>query len=192
MTFLVYGVYLVRAEVQEDHAREVHPDRQDGFLVLRKGMKMWKDWCLRQKKKNSKGKDPRTFEENTQGFDPSTQERNSQGKDPRTLAESSKGGNVSTHQKNSQRKDTRTLEAPVKRWRVQKKRKKKKWKRKKRKKKKHVKHRRNLWWTQRKEQFANFLVSERKEEDFGEKKAERGLRVQGRNNVWEDLEDGSS
>ena len=124
MTFLLYGVYLVRAEVQEDHAREVHPDRQDSFLVLRKGMKMWKDWCLRQKKKNSKGKDPRTFEENTQGFDPSTQERNSQGKDPRTLAESSEGGNVSTYQMNSQRKDTRTPEAPVKRWRVQKKRKK--------------------------------------------------------------------
>ena len=29
---LVYGVYLVKAEVQEDHTREVHLDRQDGLL----------------------------------------------------------------------------------------------------------------------------------------------------------------
>ena len=27
LTILVYGVFLVKAEVQEDHAREVHPDR---------------------------------------------------------------------------------------------------------------------------------------------------------------------
>ena len=47
-----------------------------------------------------------------------------------------------------------------KRWRVQNKRKEKKWKRKKRKKMIKVKHRRNLWWTQRKEQFASFFVSE--------------------------------
>ena len=39
LTFLVYGVYLVKVEVQEDHAREVHLDRQDGFLGMRKGMK---------------------------------------------------------------------------------------------------------------------------------------------------------
>ena len=54
-----------------------------------------------------------------------------------------------------------------------------------------VKHRRNFWCTKRKEQFVNFLVSERKEEDL-EKKAERGVRVPGRNNFWEDLEGGSS
>ena len=78
LTFLVHGVYQVRAEVQEDHAKEVHPDRQDGFLGMRKGMNMWEDWCLRQKK-NSQGKDPRTFEDNRQGRDPSTLERNSQG-----------------------------------------------------------------------------------------------------------------
>ena len=74
----------MKAEVQEDHAREVHPGRQDGFLEMRKEMKMWEDWCQRQKRKNSQGKDPRTFEENRQGKDPSTLERNSQGKDPRT------------------------------------------------------------------------------------------------------------
>ena len=28
----VHGVYLVKVAVQEDHAREVHPDRQDGLL----------------------------------------------------------------------------------------------------------------------------------------------------------------
>ena len=32
LTFLVYGVYLVKAEVQEDQTREVHLDRQDGLL----------------------------------------------------------------------------------------------------------------------------------------------------------------
>ena len=63
---------------------------------------------------------------------------------------------------------------------------------KKRKNRKNVKHRRNLWWTKRSEQFANFLVSERKDEDLEEKKAEKGIRVPGRNNFWEDLKDGSS
>ena len=53
-----------KAELQEDHAREVHPGRQDGFLEMWKEMKMWEDWCLRQKRKNRQGKDPRTFEEN--------------------------------------------------------------------------------------------------------------------------------
>ena len=37
MIFFVYGVYLVKAEVHEDHAREVHPDRQDGLLGMRNG-----------------------------------------------------------------------------------------------------------------------------------------------------------
>ena len=36
-----------------------------------------------------------------------------------------------------------------------------------------MKHRRNLWWTKLKEQFANFLVSERKEEDMEKKGRER-------------------
>ena len=36
-----------------------------------------------------------------------------------------------------------------------------------------MKHRRNLWWTKRKEQFVNFLVSERKEEDVEKKGRER-------------------
>ena len=40
-------------------------------------------------------------------------------------------------------------------------------------KEKKVKHRRNLWWTKRKEQFASFRVSERREEDLGEKGRER-------------------
>ena len=50
LTFLVYGVYLVKTEVREDHVTEAHPDRQDCFLGMRKGMKMWEDWCLKQKK----------------------------------------------------------------------------------------------------------------------------------------------
>ena len=126
--------------MQEDQAREGHPDRQDGFVGMRKGMMIWEIWCRKTKRnKNSQEKDPRICE------------GNSQGKDPRTL-------------------DPRTLEAPDTRWRVQKKRKVKKWKRKKRKKRKKVKHRRSLWWTKRKEQVASFLVSERKEEAVMEKR----------------------
>ena len=55
LIFLVYGVYLVKAEVQKDHAREVHP-----------GMMIWEIWCRKPKrKKNSQGKDPRTLVENS-------------------------------------------------------------------------------------------------------------------------------
>ena len=58
MTFLVYGVYLVKAEAQEDQAREVHPDSQDGLPGMRKGMMMWENWCRKPKRnKNSQGKD---------------------------------------------------------------------------------------------------------------------------------------
>ena len=38
-----------------------------------------------KEKRNSQGKDPRTFEVNSQGGDPSTLERNSQGKNPSTF-----------------------------------------------------------------------------------------------------------
>ena len=79
LIFIVFGVCLVKAEVQEDQgnkeiAREDHPDHQDGLLWMKKRMTMWEDWRLDQKKnkKNSQGKDPRTFEENSQGWDPST------------------------------------------------------------------------------------------------------------------------
>ena len=44
---------------------------------------------------------------------------------------------------------------------------------------------RNLWWSKREEQFASFLVSERKEEDS--ETTRRGRT--GRNNFLEDLED---
>ena len=67
LTFFVFGVHLVKAEVQEDPAREVHPDRQDGLLEMRKGM-IWENSCRKPKRnKNSQGKDPRTSEENRQG-----------------------------------------------------------------------------------------------------------------------------
>ena len=61
LIFHVYGVYLVKAEVQEDHAREVHPDRQDGLLGMRKGMTMWEIWCRKPKRKKLPGKGPRNF-----------------------------------------------------------------------------------------------------------------------------------
>ena len=65
MIFLVFGVYLVKAEVQEDQAhkviaRDFHPDLQDGTPWMRKEMTMWEKWCLKQKrKKKQPGKGPK-------------------------------------------------------------------------------------------------------------------------------------
>ena len=61
---------------------------------------------------------------------------NSQGKDPRTFDEHSQGGDLSTPEATGQGKDPRTFEEPVERWRVQKMRKERHWKKKKKKKKK--------------------------------------------------------
>ena len=49
LVFIVHGVNLVKADVQENlaHAgiaREVHSDHQDGLLWLRKKMMNWKKW----------------------------------------------------------------------------------------------------------------------------------------------------
>ena len=44
LIFIVSGVHLVKAEVQEDQAREVHPDRWDDLLGMRKEMMIWEDW----------------------------------------------------------------------------------------------------------------------------------------------------
>ena len=50
-------------------------------------------FCLKQKKKrNSLGKDPRTFQEHSQGGDLSTPQTNRQGEDPRTLKNQLEGG----------------------------------------------------------------------------------------------------
>ena len=124
---------------------------------------IWEIWC--RKPKNSQGKDPRTNEGNSQGRDPSTRERNSQGEDPRTVEESSK-----IH---GQRKDLRTIEAPVKRWRVQKKTNRKEVEKEEEEKEEKVKDRRSLWGTRRKEQLASVFVSEREEEDVREKSRKR-------------------
>ena len=54
----------MKAEVQEDQANKEIADHQDGIPWMRKRMKMREGSCLQQKrKKNSQGKDPRTFEE---------------------------------------------------------------------------------------------------------------------------------
>ena len=90
--------------------KEDYPSHQEELLWMKKTMTMWEDWCFKLNRK-----------ENSQGRDPSSQERTSQGEDPRTLEEYSEGGNVSTRQINGQRKNPRTFEAPVKRWRVPKK-----------------------------------------------------------------------
>ena len=40
--------------------RQVHPDRQDGFLGMRKGLTLWEGWCLETKKKEKQpGKGPK-------------------------------------------------------------------------------------------------------------------------------------
>ena len=67
LIFLVFGVYLVKAEVQEDQAnkeiaREVHPDHQDGIPWKRKRMRMWEEWCLKKKEKEKQpGKGPKNL-----------------------------------------------------------------------------------------------------------------------------------
>ena len=90
--------------------------------------------------------------------------RNSQGKDPKTFEENSQGGGFRTLEANSQGEDPRTFKDPVERWRVQEKQKEEKWKRKKKKKvkKKKVKYRRRSWWNKCKERIARFLTAERK------------------------------
>ena len=81
LIFLLFGVYQAKAEVQVDQAhkeiaREAHQDLQDGNLWMKERMTIWEGWCLEQKrKKNSQGKDPRTFLGNSQGRDPRTQPR---------------------------------------------------------------------------------------------------------------------
>ena len=56
LTFLVYGVYLVKAEVQEDQAhkeiaKEVHPDRQDGTPWMKEGMTIGRTGALNEKER---------------------------------------------------------------------------------------------------------------------------------------------
>ena len=62
----MFGVYLVKAQVQEDQAhkgiaREVRPDLQDGTPWMRKRMTMWEKWCLKQKRKRLPGKGQKNF-----------------------------------------------------------------------------------------------------------------------------------
>ena len=104
--------------------------------------------------------------------------RNSQGKDARTFQENSQGGDLSTTQANSQGEDPRTFEAPVRRWRVQKERKQNKWKKKKKKKeKKKVKCRRSSWWKKCKGRIASFLAAKMKEEEKKCRKRDTRIRT---------------
>ena len=140
LIFLLFGVHLAKAEVQEDQAhkgiaRQAHQDHQDG----KEGMTIREDWCLEQeRKKDSQGKDSTTYEGNSQGRTPVSKKETARVRTPRTLEEGSKGG----------------------KWKRE-----KKWKRKKEKEKgKKVKHRRNLWWMKRKQQqhLVSLFVSERR------------------------------
>ena len=112
---------------------------------------------------------------NVGGLVPWTKKKNRQGRDP------------STPERNRQVKDPRTPEAPVERWWVQKNTKRKEVEKEVEGKEK-MKHR-NLWWTQRMEQFENFLVSERKEENLEKKgkernKSPRTKQFLGRSGIW--------
>ena len=91
------------------------------------------------------------------------EKRNSQGKDPWTFDENSQGGDFGTLKTNSQGEDPRTFKEAVQRWRVQKKRKEKKWKKKKKNKKKKVKYR-SSWWKEAKERIASFFAAKLKKE----------------------------
>ena len=63
---------LVKAKVQQDQAQERSIQiSRTALQWMRRGMTMWEKWCLKQKrKKKSQGKDPKTFEEHSQGRDP--------------------------------------------------------------------------------------------------------------------------
>ena len=65
LIFVVFGVFLAKAEVQEGQAhkgiaREGHQDLQDGAPWMRKGKTIWEKWCLKKKRKKEKqpGKGP--------------------------------------------------------------------------------------------------------------------------------------
>ena len=140
-----------------------------GGFVSGNGMR--KTFCKTKRKRNSQGKDQKTFDENSQGGNLSTLKRSRQGEDPRTLKEHSQGGDLSTPETNRQGKDPRTFREPVERRRVQKKQMEEKWKKKKnKKKKKKVKYRRRSWWKKCKEKIVG-LISERMKE---EKKVKEG------------------
>ena len=139
-------------------------------------MTIWEGWCLERKRKNNQGKDPKTFEGKRTGKGPQyprkeTARVRTQGK----LEESSKGENVSTRQIYSRRSG-----------------KNRSGKGRRRKRGKDVKHRRSPWWTERKEQLASRHLCRKEKKKMWKKKSGRGTRVPGRNNFWEDLEDGSS
>ena len=102
--FLVFGVHMVKTEEQEVQVQK--RSEKDliqftestfdgrGYTLMRiaNGNAM-RAFCLKQKeKRNSQGKDPRTFQEHSQGGDLSTPQTNSQGEDPRTLKNQLKGG----------------------------------------------------------------------------------------------------
>ena len=146
--FLGFGLHLVNAgeqEVMQQRMSEkgLHQIPQVDFpwkRMLRwgtcEGKRIEETFFFKKnkKKRNSHGKEPRTFDENGQGGDLSTLITNSQGEDPRTLKES------------------------VQRWRVQKKRKEKKWKQKD--KKMNVQYTRSSWWKKAKERIESFFRGE--------------------------------
>ena len=108
-------------------------------------------------------------------FGQKEKKRNSQGKDPRTFDENSQGGETSTPEAESQGKDSRTFKEPVERWRVLRKRKvnKRRKKKKIKDKKKNMKNRKNGWWKKAKESIAKCFAAKLKEgekEKKGEKK----------------------
>ena len=120
-----------------------------------------------------------------------TEKRNSPGKDPRTFDENNPGGDFGTLETHSHGEYPRTFKEPVQRWRVQKKRKEQKWKKKKKKKdkRKKVKYRRSSWWKKAAGRIASFFVTKLKKKKRKQRKAERVTNVPERDKSWASRED---
>ena len=86
----------------------------------------------------------------------------------------------------------RELEAPVKRWRVQKKRKGKKWKKEEEEKETTSEAQKKSLVDKAQRTNCELPCVRTERRRFGEKGRERGTRVPERDNFWEDLKDGSS
>ena len=118
LIFLGFGVHLVNAQEQGSQVQQ-RMSQKDLYQVpqvevpwMRKKTWQW-ETCERGEVEETLGKKNR-------------EKRNSQGKDPWTFDENSQGGDLGTLKTNSQGEDPRTFKEAVQRWRVQKKRKEKK------------------------------------------------------------------
>ena len=95
-----------------------------------------------KEKRNSQGKEPRTFDENSQGGDLSTVKQTARERTQEPSKNQLKGG---VFRRSERRRNVGKKEENDK--------------------KKHVKYRRRTWWTKCKERIASFLTVKRTEEE---------------------------